>query len=939
MSIESRSRQYGVVFDHWQIKDFLGSGSGGKSAVFRLSRIDSTWGKSALKVINLIEEKGNINSISDYRRKEYEQAKAECKKAAEQEVRLMDELHGNTNIVDYLDHKFVDWSDETGFGCDMLIRMELLEDLRGKLRDGHMYSEKEVLKIGRDICAALVLCHQKGILHRDIKPENIFINADGNFKLGDFGVSRILSAAPTAVASTGIGTPEYAAPEQFTGRHDKRVDIYSLGLVLYELTNGNKLPFASTGYARPVDVERRQMGEPLPAPCNASKAFTSVILKACAHKKEDRYQTAEELLSALDRLSGTSTPLPSKASSGNTTQKATAVNGGYATERASANEMRRVDQNTTVPAQRSVKTVPAGKYSSTKKAPARKGLVIGIIAVLLVCIGIGVLYGMQVAADKKAIAIYIDEAESFAASFNYEGAIAKIEEGINEFPNSADLKAKKDTYNAALTEQIVADIILEADALAKTEDYQGALGKVNAGLLTYPESESLQNKADEYSEALNAQIKQATLAEAATFAEAGDYASAINLIKTAQDTYGDDPDYQNAYAEYLSAYNSSLKKEAIDKANQFAGKNDYVNAIRAIEEAITSVGSDEELTQELLKHQSTYVADICTEADSLVDQGNYDEATALVNTALTVVKNDADLKAKLSDIEAKKPKYLVDVLDPFRTDDYEVFSKGVSAKMGGVARYNGFMLNVYGWNGQSCAVYNLNKEYARLTGITGYVDGKTGDGKTWDVYIYTDDVLAFTCSVTPGDLPQEFSIDLTGVTKLEFKTSDARGFQGYIGFADLCVMGVGNTTQSDVQQGNNDGSKYLVDIIDPFQHNDYEVFKNGSSVKMGGVSRYNGFTLNVYGWNDQSYAAYNLNSSYQKLSGLVGYVDDRLGDGKTWEVFIYTDDVLAFTCTVEPGNLPQEFSIDLTGVKKLEFKTTDGRGFQGYIGFANLQIS
>ena len=313
MSIESRSRQYGVVFDHWQIKDFLGSGSGGKSAVFRLSRMDSSWGKSALKVINLIEEKGNIDTISDYRRREYDQAMAECKKSAEQEVLLMDELHGNTNIVDYLDHKFVTWSDEFGFGCDMLIRMELLEDLRGRLRDGQQFSEGEVLKIGRDICTALVLCHNKGILHRDIKPENIFINSDGNFKLGDFGVSRILSSAPTAVASTGIGTPEYAAPEQFTGRHDKRVDIYSLGLVLYELSNGNRLPFASTGYARPMDVQRRQMGEPLPAPCSASRALAEVILKACAYRKEDRYQTAEEFLTALNRLSGSDTPLPLSA--------------------------------------------------------------------------------------------------------------------------------------------------------------------------------------------------------------------------------------------------------------------------------------------------------------------------------------------------------------------------------------------------------------------------------------------------------------------------------------------------------------------------------------------------------------------------------------------------------------------------------------------------
>ena len=391
MSIESRSRQYGVVFDHWQIKDFLGSGSGGKSAVFRLSRMDSSWGKSALKVINLIEEKGDIDSISDYRRKEYEQAKNECKKSAEQEVLLMDELHGNTNIVDYLDHKFVTWSDEFGFGCDMLIRMELLEDLRGKLRDGCQYSEAEVLKIGRDICTALVLCHGKGILHRDIKPENIFINSDGNFKLGDFGVSRILSSAPTAVASTGIGTPEYAAPEQFTGRHDKRVDIYSLGLVLYELSNGNRLPFASTGYARPMDVQRRQMGEPLPAPCSASRALAEVILKACAYRKEDRYQSAEEFLAALNSLSGyTTPPKPFPAGAGsNATQKAVPAAGGNVIQWAAAADPNATvqaytDPNATVQARvnpQPARSTGAGPvYSLEKPEPRKKLLIPGLIA-------------------------------------------------------------------------------------------------------------------------------------------------------------------------------------------------------------------------------------------------------------------------------------------------------------------------------------------------------------------------------------------------------------------------------------------------------------------------------------------------------------------------------------------------------------------------------
>ena len=311
MSIESRSNQYGRVFDHWQIQGFLGQGSGGKSAVFRLIRTDSNRGNSALKVINLIEERGQIDNLSDARMRDYESIREVCKKSAEQEVWLMDSLQGNTNIVDYLDHTFVDWADETGFGRDMLIRMELLADLRGKIREGVTFEESEVLKIGRDICTALILCHGKNILHRDIKPENIFVNKNGDYKLGDFGVSKILGSAPTAMASTGVGTPEYAAPEQSSGHYDTRVDIYSLGLVLYELSNKNRLPFATSGYVRPEEVQKRILGTPLPAPSEASEQLQKVIEKACAYKAHDRYQSAQEFLDALTAVStGELLPVP-----------------------------------------------------------------------------------------------------------------------------------------------------------------------------------------------------------------------------------------------------------------------------------------------------------------------------------------------------------------------------------------------------------------------------------------------------------------------------------------------------------------------------------------------------------------------------------------------------------------------------------------------------
>lgn len=302
MSIKERSCQYGKVFDHWQIKEFLGSGSGGKTAVFRLVRSDSNRGVSALKVINLIEARSDINSLSEVQRKEYETARDECSRNAEREVWLMDDLRGNTNIVDYLDHTFVDWSDESGFGRDLLIRMELLKDLRSEIQRGKIFTEREVLKIGHDICVALIRCHRKNILHRDVKPENIFRNKDGDYKLGDFGVSRVLDACPGAVASTGIGTYEYWPAEQMSGHYDKRVDIYSLGLVLYELSNQNRLPFATSTYVTGKEVSMRLAGTPLPEPIDASPALAKVILKACAFDPKERYQSAEEFLRALNRV-------------------------------------------------------------------------------------------------------------------------------------------------------------------------------------------------------------------------------------------------------------------------------------------------------------------------------------------------------------------------------------------------------------------------------------------------------------------------------------------------------------------------------------------------------------------------------------------------------------------------------------------------------------
>lgn len=383
MSIESRSRQYGAIAGHWRIRDFLGSGSGGKSAVFRLVHTDSDSVESALKVVNLIEKRGTLDSLTESRKTEYERVKQECKDLAEREVLLMNRLQGRTNIVAYSDHTFVDWTDETGFGCDLLIRMELLKDLRTQIEAERRFGQDEILKIGRDICTALVLCHEKNILHRDIKPENIFYNEDGNYKLGDFGVSRILSAAPMSKASTGVCTPEYAAPEQLSGKYDKRVDIYSLGLVLYELSNGNRLPFAASSYVTETEVQERMLGTPLPAPCNASEPLAAVILKACAYDPEDRYQTAEDFLDALNRLAEVSQNQTVKLFPVDRgTQKAVPVARGNETQYAGSDTGKRKDSGETVYAKPGERKTQDAQPPQESGRRISKGLIAGVVVIL-----------------------------------------------------------------------------------------------------------------------------------------------------------------------------------------------------------------------------------------------------------------------------------------------------------------------------------------------------------------------------------------------------------------------------------------------------------------------------------------------------------------------------------------------------------------------------
>lgn len=314
MSIQARATQYGKLFGNWKIREFIGEGSQGKTGVFRIIKnYENFHDENALKVVTVLREDGWPEELTEEARQNYEANKAALCAQAVNEVKLMNRLAGDPYVVSYQNWEFCDWEESGQFGCDLLIQMPMLVTLKRLQRTDGYFSGEEIRRVGRDICKALIRCGEEGILHRDIKPANIFLpsNRKGNYMLGDFGISRIVENG-LGSASTSVGTLDYAAPEQFGSEYDSRVDIYSLGLTLYELANQNCLPFWKPGHSSAEAIKQRLSGSILSPPSQADSELAQIILKACAFRPEDRYQTAEEFLAALDDVQPRPIPLPPK---------------------------------------------------------------------------------------------------------------------------------------------------------------------------------------------------------------------------------------------------------------------------------------------------------------------------------------------------------------------------------------------------------------------------------------------------------------------------------------------------------------------------------------------------------------------------------------------------------------------------------------------------
>ena len=294
-------------------------------------------------------------------------------KRFEREAKALARL-SHPNIV-----KVLDYGDHNG------IPYLVMEFIRGdtlKSRLGSPIPWRQAARMLAPIAEALSYTHQQNIIHRDVKPSNLLVSDSGHLMLSDFGIAKILDtpdAAQLTGTGVGIGTPEYMAPEQGLGQpSDQRADIYSLGIVFYEMVTGQKPYRADT----PMAVMLKHISDPLPSPRQYVPGLPEnverLLFKALAKNPAERYADMGSLVKALLSLAEVTEETATRMDAPQTYITPPTIQTSPSPITTGADR-----QTVAHPGQ---PTSGSGQPSTNAKKPSRLWVTCGIIAALLLCI-------------------------------------------------------------------------------------------------------------------------------------------------------------------------------------------------------------------------------------------------------------------------------------------------------------------------------------------------------------------------------------------------------------------------------------------------------------------------------------------------------------------------------------------------------------------------
>lgn len=347
---------------------------------------------------------------------------------------------------------------------------------------------RKAADIAKQVAAGLSAAHKKGIVHRDVKPHNILMTEDGIAKITDFGIAKAVTN--TTIVDSGkdnvMGSVHYFSPEQAKGANvDEKSDIYSLGIVLYEMLTG-KVPFDGDN---PVTIALMQINEPVTPPSvfnhNVPPGLERIVMKAVEKQPKNRFESADEMIDALDKMEVVNRVVGDSVYDG-----AEELNEAYDN----------YDNYDTYSFGREELNKEAGRNQKSKGKGSKNKKKIAIIAAAVIValaalVGIGFATGLF---DKKDIEVpdfrgmTIEEAEDKAEDLGIEVKIGKYEfsteyeqdQIMDQDPNHGEMVAKGDTVTVDISKGgergVIPNLIgkSEEDAKKMIEDYGFELGTV-----------------------------------------------------------------------------------------------------------------------------------------------------------------------------------------------------------------------------------------------------------------------------------------------------------------------------------------------------------------------------------------------------------------------------------------------------------------------------
>lgn len=243
---------------------------------------------STIRIVNIPADKDEAEKLSARftNEEDYRRYISDCVRQKKAELQLLRTLSEKPGIVSLRESYDVSNNDETGY--ILIARYDYIEPLERYIRSNG-FTVGNTIRMGVDICRGLEVLRNNKIVHGNIRPENIYINSLGRFRLGGFDIDLIRNVK--RLPKKTISALRYISPEMCLGeKRDYRSDIYALGMVLYSMLNGGKLPFEDE-YGQDRALKMRLLGEALPRPAYDVGKLTDIVMKACSFNPDDRYET------------------------------------------------------------------------------------------------------------------------------------------------------------------------------------------------------------------------------------------------------------------------------------------------------------------------------------------------------------------------------------------------------------------------------------------------------------------------------------------------------------------------------------------------------------------------------------------------------------------------------------------------------------------------